>query len=333
MAAVLSCILPVHGPAPQLGQTLDSILNQSFGWFELLLLDDGSTNENTSLCRQYAQKDVRIRLFRLSQASEAEMKNTAIDEAEGRYLAFVEPGEMLGSKAFAKMVQAMENRGLDWISANYTLQGSQQSQPMEHPAFAAQEKEQLWQQFPSYYKTGQLEVLCNKLYRTQLIREFGLRFLPLEAWMQTLTFQLDYLRAVRSMEHMAESLAQCPVPPWQEDTQPLASLTITQQKLEALHPFLNEEQQASLYAPLVADSLPPLVTTQFDLMCSKETNYSFEERSQALETIFAQPLWHAVLLSQLKQRTGFYNQCVCKAVEAKNPSLILLPLRLKRPKG
>lgn len=60
---IISVIVPVYNVEQYLCQCIDSILAQTFTDFELILMDDGSTDRSTALCDEYAVKDKRIRVF------------------------------------------------------------------------------------------------------------------------------------------------------------------------------------------------------------------------------------------------------------------------------
>jgi len=84
----VSIIVPVYNSEKYLPKCIDSILNQDFENFELLLIDDGSTDESPSICDSYAQKDHRVRAFHKQNGGICEARNYGIERAEGEYIAF-----------------------------------------------------------------------------------------------------------------------------------------------------------------------------------------------------------------------------------------------------
>lgn len=65
----LSIIVPIYNVEKYLPQCIDSILNQDYVDFELILVNDGSPDDSLSICRQYAEKDKRVRVINLVEAS------------------------------------------------------------------------------------------------------------------------------------------------------------------------------------------------------------------------------------------------------------------------
>ena len=68
---------------------MDSILSQSFTDWELLLVDDGSTDKSSEICRTYAEQDARIRYHQKENGGVSSARNAGVALAEGRYITFV----------------------------------------------------------------------------------------------------------------------------------------------------------------------------------------------------------------------------------------------------
>lgn len=86
----ISVIVPVYNTEKYLHRCIESILNQTFRDFELILVDDGSTDRSGELCEEYAAKDSRIRVFHQSNQGQAAARNYAVSEAKGSYVCFVD---------------------------------------------------------------------------------------------------------------------------------------------------------------------------------------------------------------------------------------------------
>lgn len=87
---MISVIVPVYNVEPYLRQCIDSILAQTYTDFELILIDDGSTDNCGAVCDEYAAKDDRIRVFHQENAGVSAARNTGITAARGEYIAFVD---------------------------------------------------------------------------------------------------------------------------------------------------------------------------------------------------------------------------------------------------
>lgn len=87
---VVSIIIPVYNVGPYLRECLESILRQSYTDFEVLLVDDGSTDASGGICDDYAAKDIRIRVFHQDNQGVSSARNLALDHVQGRYVLFLD---------------------------------------------------------------------------------------------------------------------------------------------------------------------------------------------------------------------------------------------------
>ena len=87
---MISIITPVYQSERYLGILIDSIINQTYSDWELLLIDDGSTDKSAAICKYYAKKDCRIRVYHKENGGVASARNQALDMVRGEYLAFAD---------------------------------------------------------------------------------------------------------------------------------------------------------------------------------------------------------------------------------------------------
>lgn len=83
MSHLVSVIVPVYNVEKYLDKCIQSILNQSFTDFELLLINDGSTDRSGAICDAYALQDERIRVFHKENGGVSSARNMGLDEAKG----------------------------------------------------------------------------------------------------------------------------------------------------------------------------------------------------------------------------------------------------------
>ena len=91
----VSIIVPVYNTAKYLCRCLDSILQQSFNDFEVLLVDDGSTDGSVKICDEYAAKDSRVRVFHKVNEGVSSARNMGLDNAVGEWVTFVDSDDEL----------------------------------------------------------------------------------------------------------------------------------------------------------------------------------------------------------------------------------------------
>lgn len=86
----VSVIIPVYNAEKYLRKCLDSVLNQAFEDFEVLLINDGSTDKSGEICDEYALKDKRIRVFHKENGGVSSARNLGLDNAKGEWITFVD---------------------------------------------------------------------------------------------------------------------------------------------------------------------------------------------------------------------------------------------------
>lgn len=105
---MISVIIPVYNAVSCLAACLDSVLSQSYTDFELLLVDDGSTDGSGDLCDDYACRDARVSVFHQENGGPSSARNRALDVAQGEYIAFIDSDDVVHRQYLEVMVRGME---------------------------------------------------------------------------------------------------------------------------------------------------------------------------------------------------------------------------------
>lgn len=97
---IISIITPVYNSKKFLNQSISSIINQTYKNFELILVDDGSTDGSSELCDEWASKDSRIKVIHQKNQGQAVARNKALDICTGEYIAFVDSDDYIHPQMF-----------------------------------------------------------------------------------------------------------------------------------------------------------------------------------------------------------------------------------------
>lgn len=92
---MVSCIIPVYNTEKYLPRCIESVLAQTFVDWEMLLIDDGSTDASGSICDEYAAKDERIRVFHKENGGISSARNLGLNYAQGEWIFFVDSDDSL----------------------------------------------------------------------------------------------------------------------------------------------------------------------------------------------------------------------------------------------
>lgn len=116
----VSVIIPVYNLAPYIGACLASVAAQTFGDFEAVVVDDGSTDDSLFLIRSYAAFDGRIRVVATPNQGVAQARKEGIARASGRYICFLDGDDMWEPDILKNLVEAIgRNGGCDIVCCNY----------------------------------------------------------------------------------------------------------------------------------------------------------------------------------------------------------------------
>lgn len=120
-APLVSIITPCHNSAEFIGEAIESVLAQDYQNWEMLITDDGSTDHSIDVVERYAEKDARIRFFKLGKASgsPAAPRNNSIREAKGKYIAFLDSDDIWVPNKLSDQVNFAENNGYSVVYSYY----------------------------------------------------------------------------------------------------------------------------------------------------------------------------------------------------------------------
>lgn len=115
----ISIIVPVYNVEKYLGKCIDSILNQTYKNFELILVDDGSTDSSKTICEVYSKKDNRIKLFHKTNGGLSDARNYGINHSNGEYLLFIDSDDFIHNHYLEILYNTIEKNNADLVICKY----------------------------------------------------------------------------------------------------------------------------------------------------------------------------------------------------------------------
>lgn len=117
---LISVIIPIYNAEHFLRQCLESILQQTYSSFEIICVDDGSTDSSLSICQQYSEKDSRIKVIHKDNAGVSSARNRGVACAQGQFIFFVDADDYLDKNALkACLIHQKSNTTSTLIALNY----------------------------------------------------------------------------------------------------------------------------------------------------------------------------------------------------------------------
>lgn len=115
METAISVIVPVYRVEKFLPQCIESVLNQTFTDFELILVDDGSPDRCPAICDEAAERDARVRVIHQANAGLSAARNAGIEAAHGAWLSFVDSDDYIAPQFYEKLYQTAQRTDADCV--------------------------------------------------------------------------------------------------------------------------------------------------------------------------------------------------------------------------
>lgn len=167
---LVSIIIPVYNVENYLPQCLDSVLAQTYNNLEILLVDDGSTDQSGSICDNYAQKDPRIIVFHTRNKGLSAARNFALSHCHGDYIQFIDSDDWMEKDSIETMVNAVASHHASMAVCGYYNERkkmpSNENRIRYETIFFGDE---ILQTYLSDFGIG--NIVWNKLYKADLFEE------------------------------------------------------------------------------------------------------------------------------------------------------------------
>lgn len=195
--AYLSIIVPVYNAEKYLRQCLDSILNQSFQDFELLLIDDGSKDRSGKICDEYAEKDKRVSVWHQVNQGVSVARNVGLEHAQGEWIYFPDSDDIVVKDGITRLFwgvhkkcmmsiggyEKYDNKGKLLYGLTDVATGIEDKYAIMHRMFT-----------PSPYSCQ--AYLWNKLFNAGIIRTYNLWFDTSLKFSEDRLFVIQYICAL-----------------------------------------------------------------------------------------------------------------------------------------
>ena len=174
----ISVIIPVYNVAPYLDQCLESVCGQTYRNLEILLIDDGSTDESGAICDMWAEKDARIRVIHKENGGVSSARNEGLKAATGTLIGFVDSDDWIEPEMYEKLARSIITGHTDaamcgYVDYPYRTEDKPVNKGIKsYPACGFADAV-----IHIYERNGYFTSICNKLFRRSLIYRNGLPIL------------------------------------------------------------------------------------------------------------------------------------------------------------
>ena len=197
---MISVIVPIFNAEKYLHRCIKRILAQDYTDYELLLIDDGSTDNSGTICDEYAIKDNRIRVFHKENGGVSSARNWGLDNAIGEYIMFVDSDDYMLPGMLEVMVSTLKAKSADLVVCGTTETGGGYWRPIADVDYSIN---QLKENFVSLLHTELLSPPWNKIYKKEIIGSN--RFCEDISFGEDLLFNIQYLEKCENIFLIKES--------------------------------------------------------------------------------------------------------------------------------
>ena len=204
---LISVIVPVYNAEDYLPACLDSILNQDLREIEIIVVDDGSTDESGRIADRYAAKDSRIRVIHQENAHLSASRNVGMRLVTGEYIAFIDSDDWIETDMFSSMYKVAKREESDVVICSVTVEYTKDNRTYFEKVDQAYTE---WDQkdfYSLFEKLSQLHLFnyaCNKIYRTKILRDRMLNF-QVEAPFEDIAFNLQVLQSIGTISVLPDT--------------------------------------------------------------------------------------------------------------------------------
>ncbi len=204
---LLSVVVPVYNAEKFLDKCIQSIIEYQGADLEVIIVDDGSKDHSLEVCRKWAERDRRIKVFSKQNGGVSSARNFGIDNAQGQYITFCDSDDYYSPHALETIRSALGN-GCDLYLFCYNKfsakKGYTPNLVLDQDIILT--SEELAKDFWKYYSGGMINCGTNKVFCRSLILESGLRYDENMTFAEDATFNLQYLKKTRRLYMISKTL-------------------------------------------------------------------------------------------------------------------------------
>jgi len=175
---LISVVVPVYGIDRYLGLCIESLINQTYGNLEIILVDDGSKDRCPEICDLYAGKDKRIKVIHKANGGLVSARKAGLLASRGRYIGYVDGDDWVGPGFFSSLYYSMTASNADIVCAGFSRDLFSESAHFQNNIvsgeYEGERLEQLRKNMLSYgafFKTGISTYVWNKLFKREILMD------------------------------------------------------------------------------------------------------------------------------------------------------------------
>ena len=212
----ISVVMPVYNKEMYLDKTLKSILTQSYKNFEIIIVNDGSTDNTKKICDEYAKKDSRISVYHIENGGVSNARNIGLKYVTGEYIQFIDADDCINEDVFKTYIEILEKEKYDIIFTSYNKVDHEDKilKVVDLEYRGLKYKKDILEDFvKNQVDTGYYGWISNKLIKADIVIKNKIKFDTNISLAEDLDFYLDiyrysdkyYFSEIRSFNYLQEA--------------------------------------------------------------------------------------------------------------------------------
>lgn len=190
---LVSVIIPVYNTALYLKDILNDTINQTYKHLQIIVIDDGSSDDSMKIAEEFTKTDSRIEVYSYENKGQSRARNIGLFFAKGEYIRFLDSDDRMPLDSIEKMIKAMESsEGIDMVIGNFKSDspyGLYLGNKLKTQIVSDRQFAEYFVKAPRAFYYG---APWNKLYCMNIIKNSNIRFNETLCWCEDLLFNLDY---------------------------------------------------------------------------------------------------------------------------------------------
>ncbi len=194
----VSIVVPVYNLEKLIGRCLDSILAQTFSNYEVLLIDDGSTDSSGAICDEYSKRDPRFHAFHKENGGLASANQYGLERATGKYIMHVDPDDWVEDNMLSSLCSKAEEENADMVICDFFMDYPQKQ------IYKTQRPDSLNSEniIDSLFRGKLHGSHCNKLIKTACIKDNDVSFVQGANYCEDLLFNVNVLTHIKKVSYL-----------------------------------------------------------------------------------------------------------------------------------
>ena len=200
-STMVSIVVPVYNTENYIAKCLDSIAAQTYKDFEVIVVDDGSSDSSGEICDDYASRDNRFKVFHIKNGGVAAARNFALEKCNGKYVTFVDSDDWVKPEFLEMLYDEVSKNRSDMVIYDFFIERNNETIIKSYAALRKHKQSVAEEILKEQIHPG----LWHKLFVKQIIEAHHLRF-PKYNYGEDLCFVLNYLYFAPNVSFVCEPL-------------------------------------------------------------------------------------------------------------------------------